>query len=128
MKIYSTNQRIFEMKPDTNTIKMSVNGPIEGVLLIHLSGEWRIGDPLPSLNEIKKQLASEMTIHKIAFDARNLTQWAIIDASGKSILLTKKSQYTESVTETTYTALVDAHSRLIAAFSNDIAKAFKSLF
>jgi len=55
------------------------------------------------------------------------TQWAILDASGKSVLLTKKSQYTESVTENTYSALVGAYNRLIANFSQDIAQAVKSL-
>jgi ABC-type transport auxiliary lipoprotein component len=59
--------------------------------------------------------------------SRGATHWAIIDASGKSVLLTKKSQYTESVTETTYSAFVAAHSRLIATFSHDIAQAIKSL-
>jgi len=56
-------------------MEMSVNEPIEGVLLIHLSGNWRIGVPLPSLNEIKKQLASKITIHKVSFDAKGLLQW-----------------------------------------------------
>ena len=55
------------------------------------------------------------------------TQWAIIDPSGKSVLLTQKSQYTEPVTETTYSAFVGAHNRLIAALSHDIAEAIKSL-
>jgi uncharacterized lipoprotein YmbA len=64
---------------------------------------------------------------KLGEKAILVTQWAIIDASGKSILLTKQSQYTESVTETTYSALVAAHSRLIAVFSRDIAQAVKSL-
>lgn len=64
---------------------------------------------------------------KLGEKAILVTQWAIIDASGKSVLLTKKSQYTESVTETTYSALVAAHSRLIATFSHDIAQAIKSL-
>jgi len=56
-------------------MEMSVNEPEEGVLLIHLSGTWRIGDSLPSLHEIKKQRASKTTIHKIAFDAKDLAQW-----------------------------------------------------
>jgi uncharacterized lipoprotein YmbA len=55
------------------------------------------------------------------------TQWAIIDTAGKSVLLTQKSHYTESVTETTYSAFVAAHSRLIAAFSHDIVNALNSL-
>jgi len=56
-------------------MEMSVNEPEEGVLLIHLSGTWRIEAPLPSLNEIKKQRASKTTIRKIAFDAKDLAQW-----------------------------------------------------
>ena len=55
------------------------------------------------------------------------TQWAVIDASGKSILFTNRSRYTESVTEKTYSALVAAYNRLIANFSHDIAEAVKSL-
>jgi uncharacterized protein len=65
---------------------------------------------------------------KLGEKAILVTQWTIIDASGKSVLLTEKSQYTESVTETTYSALVAAHSRLIATFSHDIAQGIKSLF
>jgi uncharacterized lipoprotein YmbA len=64
---------------------------------------------------------------KLGEKAILVTQWAVIDPSGKSILLTKHTQYTESVSEATYSAFVNAHSRLIAAFSRDIAQAVKSL-
>jgi uncharacterized lipoprotein YmbA len=64
---------------------------------------------------------------KLGEKAILVTQWAIIDASGKSVLVTKNSQYSESVAETTYSALVAAHSRLIATLSHDIAQAIKSL-
>jgi uncharacterized protein len=64
---------------------------------------------------------------KLGDKATLVTQWAIVDVSEKSVLLTKKSQYTESVNETTYSALVAAHSRLIATFSHNIAQAVKSL-
>jgi len=64
---------------------------------------------------------------KLGEKALLATQWAVLDASGKSVLLTKRSQYTESVTETTYSALVAAYNRLIANFSHDIAQAVKSL-
>ena len=56
-------------------MKMSLNEPIEGVLLIHFSGEWRIGDDLPSIKEIQNQLMSEIDIRKVAFDAKDLAQW-----------------------------------------------------
>lgn len=64
---------------------------------------------------------------KLGEKALLATQWAVLDASGKSTLLTKRSQYTESVTETTYSALVAAYNRMIANFSHDIAQAVKSL-
>lgn len=55
------------------------------------------------------------------------TQWAIINPSKKSVLLKKTSQYTESAAGTGYSTLVAAHSRLIGAFSHDIAEAVRSL-
>jgi uncharacterized lipoprotein YmbA len=64
---------------------------------------------------------------KLGDKAILVIQWAILDATDKSVLLTRNSQYTESVTGTTYSALVEAHSRLIAAFSQDIVQAIKSL-
>ncbi|MGB2687595.1 MAG: ABC transporter permease [Desulfobacterales bacterium] len=73
------------MKRGTNAMKMSFNGPIKGVLLIHLSGEWRIGEDLPSFKEIQNQLMSEIDIRKISFDAKDLAQWD----SSLLILLTK---------------------------------------
>lgn len=64
---------------------------------------------------------------KLGQNASLSTQWAIIDVSGKSVLVKKQSQYTESVTEPTYSSLVAAYSRLIANFSQDIVQAIKSL-
>ena len=63
------------MKKETNAMKMSFNGPTEGVLLIHLSGKWRIGEDPPSFNAIQNRLMSEIDIRKVAFDAKDLTQW-----------------------------------------------------
>lgn len=54
-------------------------------------------------------------------------QWSILNSSNKSILFSKKSQYTESVGGTGYSALVAAQSRMIGALSLDIAEAIKSL-
>ena len=63
---------------------------------------------------------------KLGEKAILVSQWAVIDAFDKSVLLTKTSQYTESITDTGYSALVAAHSRLIAALSQDIANAIES--
>lgn len=64
---------------------------------------------------------------KLGEKAVLVTQWAVIDAPGKSVLWTKKSRYTESVPETTYSALVAAYTRLMATFSRDIVRAIQSL-
>jgi len=64
---------------------------------------------------------------KLGDKAILVIRWAIIDGSDKSVLLTKRSKYTESVTGPKYSALVAAQSRLIATFSQDVAGAIKSL-
>ena len=63
----------------------------------------------------------------IAGNAFLTAQWSISNSSNKSIFISKKSQYTESVGETGYSALVAAQSRMIGALSHDIAEAIKSL-
>jgi len=63
----------------------------------------------------------------IAGKAFLTAQWSILNSSNKSILFSKKSQYTESVDGTGYSALVAAQSRMIGALSHDIAEAIKSL-
>lgn len=63
----------------------------------------------------------------IAGKAFLIAQWSILDSANKSILFSKKSQYTESVSGTGYSALVAAQSRMIGALSLDIAEAIKSL-
>ncbi|MBW1725205.1 MAG: membrane integrity-associated transporter subunit PqiC [Deltaproteobacteria bacterium] len=63
----------------------------------------------------------------IAGKAFLTAQWSILNSSNKSILFSKKSQYTKSVDGTDYSALVAAQSRMIGALSHDIAEAIKSL-
>lgn len=62
----------------------------------------------------------------IAGKAFLIAQWSILDSS-KSILFSKKSQYTESAGGTDYSALVAAQSRMIGALSHDIAETIKYL-
>jgi phospholipid/cholesterol/gamma-HCH transport system permease protein len=63
------------MNKGTDTMKMSVKKPLEGVLLIQLLGDWRIGETLPSLSELRQQLVAESNIQKVAFDAKDLKRW-----------------------------------------------------
>jgi phospholipid/cholesterol/gamma-HCH transport system permease protein len=48
----------------------------EGVLTIHLGGQWRIGEVIPSLGEVMEALrAPESRPRGIAFDAGQLQEW-----------------------------------------------------
>jgi uncharacterized lipoprotein YmbA len=63
----------------------------------------------------------------MAGEAFLTAQWSILNSSNKSILISKKSQYTEPAGGTGYSALVATQSRMIGVLSHDIAEAIKSL-
>lgn len=56
-----------------------------------------------------------------------VAQWRIINPAIKSIILTKRSRYTESDAGIGYSTLVAAHSRLLGIFSKDIVESIRSL-
>lgn len=60
-------------------------------------------------------------------DASLVARWEILDMSSESILLTKRSHYTESVDGSDYTAFTAAQSRMVETFSRDIAKTLTAL-
>jgi len=55
--------------------KMSITRPGKGTLCLHLSGDWRIGQPIPALGEMEQQLESEPGVQKIVFDTSEVTEW-----------------------------------------------------
>jgi phospholipid/cholesterol/gamma-HCH transport system permease protein len=57
----------------------------EDTLLVRIAGNWKIGQELPSANELLKELESRPGIQRVAFDASNLTGWD----SGLLTFLTK---------------------------------------
>jgi len=73
-------------------MKLRFNGPTDGVLMIRLSGNWQIGEDLPSPNEVKNRLASETDIQRVAFDTKELTRW---DSSLPILLLKIKNLCSE---------------------------------
>ena len=44
-------------------------------LLVRLSGDWKIGNPLPSADEVGKKLAAGARITRVGFDASELKAW-----------------------------------------------------
>ncbi|MDH3344118.1 MAG: ABC transporter permease [Desulfobacteraceae bacterium] len=76
------------MNKEADAMKLRFNGPTDGVLMIRLSGNWKIGEDLPSPNEFKIKLESETDIQRVAFDTKELTQW---DSSLPILLLKIKT-------------------------------------
>lgn len=54
---------------------LNFSRPTEDTLLIRLAGNWKIGQELPSPNEVRKQLESEPRVQRIVFDTEELTGW-----------------------------------------------------
>ena len=77
---------------EADAMKLRFNGPTDGVLMIRLSGNWQIGENLPSPNEVKIKLESEPDIQRVAFDTKELAQW---DSSLPILLLKIKNLCSE---------------------------------
>ena len=54
-------------------------------------------------------------------------QWSISDERAQKILITKNSRYSEPIRSQDYHALAYAYSRVLSAFSREIADTFKSI-
>lgn len=55
--------------------RLSLVRPKEGVLLLELSGAWKMGEDLPSAAEVRRALEADRQIGRLAFDAGKLTDW-----------------------------------------------------
>ena len=55
--------------------EMNISRATHDALLIGLSGNWRIGQPTPSLGEMEKRLKSEPGVQKITFDTSSIAGW-----------------------------------------------------
>jgi len=63
------------LNKEADAMKLRCNGPTDGALMIRLSGNWQLGEDLPSPNEVKNRLESETDIQRVAFDTKELTRW-----------------------------------------------------
>ena len=57
------------------TADLSVTTPTADTLLVKLSGDWKITEPLPSTADVEKALESAKAIRRIAFDTKDLAGW-----------------------------------------------------
>jgi phospholipid/cholesterol/gamma-HCH transport system permease protein len=55
--------------------RLSVSHPENDLLVIHLSGDWRIGHDLPGTGEVQKELETGSRSQSVSFDASQLTGW-----------------------------------------------------
>jgi len=55
--------------------EMTVTRPRDDTRCLHLSGDWRIGQPIPLSGDMEKQLKSEPGIQKITFDTSKIAGW-----------------------------------------------------
>jgi phospholipid/cholesterol/gamma-HCH transport system permease protein len=55
--------------------EMNITRPKDDTLRLGLAGNWRIGQPIPSLGEMEKQLKSEPRVQKVTFNTTEIAGW-----------------------------------------------------
>jgi phospholipid/cholesterol/gamma-HCH transport system permease protein len=86
----------------------------DGILQIGLSGAWTGGERLPSLDEVKKEIASKPGVKKIAFDTSGLADW---DSKLLTFLIGLKDWSVENQVTYTTDGLPDGAKRLVGLAS-----------
>jgi phospholipid/cholesterol/gamma-HCH transport system permease protein len=61
----------------------------EGTLLIQIKGDWKIGNPLPSADEVERKLTAGAGVRRVGFDTSELKAWD----SGLLTFLTKVKEF-----------------------------------
>ena len=54
---------------------LSVTTQAADTLLVRLTGEWKITEPLPATADVEKPLESAKGIRRISFDTKDLGGW-----------------------------------------------------
>jgi phospholipid/cholesterol/gamma-HCH transport system permease protein len=57
------------------TAGLAVTAPAADTLLITLSGEWKMTDPLPSVSDLQNSVNASKDLRRIIFDTKNLVEW-----------------------------------------------------
>ena len=55
--------------------EMNFTQKTEGALLISLSGDWKVGNALPSADDIGKQIEAGPGVQRVIFDGRGIASW-----------------------------------------------------
>ncbi|MBA4416833.1 MAG: hypothetical protein C0392_02815 [Syntrophus sp. (in: bacteria)] len=60
---------------DQNKSALNFSRPSEGLLFLHLSGNWKLDRALPSAEEFQKESDKGPPVTQVAFDAEHLGEW-----------------------------------------------------
>jgi len=69
--------------------RLKFNPLPDGVLVFQIQGDWKIGDPLPPVDEVEKKLRDEAPAQGVSFDTTGLKIWD----SGFLTFLIKLQEY-----------------------------------
>jgi phospholipid/cholesterol/gamma-HCH transport system permease protein len=93
------------------TCELGFGGPLQDAALIRLSGDWKMGEHLPSAEEIQKRLSSKTQVKRVAFDTRKMAGW---DSTLLTFLLKINAFCTQKDIATDKKGLPPGVQRLIA--------------
>jgi phospholipid/cholesterol/gamma-HCH transport system permease protein len=77
------------METETARWGLTFSRPSDDSLLVHLKGNWRIEEGLPSAAEVARQVESDPGIRRVKIDTKNLTEW---DSGLLTFLIRVKAQ------------------------------------
>jgi len=90
---------------------LDVGRPAGGTLAIRFSGTWRMGQSIPPVEDLKKQLDAETGVETIAFDTTALSGW---DSSFLTYLMDIHQVCTQKKIQIDKSGLPDGVSHLLA--------------
>src|SRR5512136_2882233 len=62
-----------KIAPNENSLNFT-SSP-DGLMLVRLVGDWKIGNPLPSADEVEKKLTAGGWVKRVGFDTSTLKAW-----------------------------------------------------
>ena len=90
--------------------EMNISRDTNTTLQLRLAGNWRIDQPMPSMEELERQLKSEPRVQKITFDTSQIAGW---DSSLLTFLIDISHLCTQAKISIDHAALPDGVPQLL---------------
>ena len=55
--------------------ELTFSRPSAATVVIHFSGDWKLGNALPQASDIQKELETGTKVHQVSFDTQGLKEW-----------------------------------------------------